>query len=116
MLNADSYGGSSGELLSHNVFAYSLNNPVNYVDPSGNIPIPLLIWGGLAIIDTGYSIYSSYQSDGPEGAAKTAAQEALYNAMPGGKVAKHVRKIIPKGTGNGANNAFKYELLKKDLK
>ncbi|KUP08306.1 hypothetical protein Q75_02940 [Bacillus coahuilensis p1.1.43] len=35
MLNADSYGGSTGELLSHNVFAYSGNNPVTYIDPSG---------------------------------------------------------------------------------
>lgn len=35
-LNADSYGGISGELLSHNVFAYVKNNPVMYYDPTGH--------------------------------------------------------------------------------
>jgi RHS repeat-associated protein len=35
MLNADSIGGFTGELLSHNVYAYVQNNPVMYSDPSG---------------------------------------------------------------------------------
>ena len=34
-INADALGGSVGELLSHNVFAYCKNNPVNYFDPNG---------------------------------------------------------------------------------
>ncbi|MBI6871798.1 RHS repeat-associated core domain-containing protein [Clostridium aciditolerans] len=34
-INADSLGGKVGELLSHNVFAYCTNNPVNLDDPSG---------------------------------------------------------------------------------
>ena len=35
-INADSYGGSIGGLLGHNVFAYCGNNPVMMSDPSGN--------------------------------------------------------------------------------
>ncbi|WP_158217544.1 RHS repeat-associated core domain-containing protein [Lottiidibacillus patelloidae] len=35
MLNADSFGGFTGELLSHNVYAYVLNNPVMLFDPTG---------------------------------------------------------------------------------
>jgi len=38
-LNADALGGSIGELLSHNTFAYSNNNPVNGKDPNGFRPI-----------------------------------------------------------------------------
>ena len=37
-VNADSTAGKVGILLAHNVFAYSLNNPVNMDDPSGNWP------------------------------------------------------------------------------
>jgi RHS repeat-associated protein len=34
-INADALGGQVGELLSHNVFAYCKNNPVNMEDPNG---------------------------------------------------------------------------------
>ncbi len=37
-INADETGGKVGTLLSHNVFAYYMNNPVNLEDPSGNWP------------------------------------------------------------------------------
>ncbi|MCT8976977.1 RHS repeat-associated core domain-containing protein [Clostridium sp. CX1] len=37
-LNADALVGVTGLLLSHNVFAYSMNNPVNMVDPNGYLP------------------------------------------------------------------------------
>lgn len=35
MLNADAVGGQVGDLLSHNVFSYCKNNPVNMHDPDG---------------------------------------------------------------------------------
>ena len=37
-INADALGGTIGTLLSHNVFAYAMNNPVNMDDQSGNWP------------------------------------------------------------------------------
>jgi RHS repeat-associated protein len=37
-VNADALGGSMGDLLSHNMFAYCENNPVNLEDPSGFKP------------------------------------------------------------------------------
>ena len=36
-LNADSMAGFAGELLSHNMFAYCMNNPVNCYDPDGDV-------------------------------------------------------------------------------
>ena len=38
-ISADNYGGATGELLSHNMFAYCANNPVMASDPSGHKPI-----------------------------------------------------------------------------
>ncbi|MNV59244.1 tRNA nuclease WapA precursor [compost metagenome] len=35
-INADSIGGEKGKLLSHNLFAYCLNNPVNMADDTGH--------------------------------------------------------------------------------
>jgi len=37
--DADAIGGSIGALLSHNIFAYCNNNPVNAKDPNGFRPI-----------------------------------------------------------------------------
>lgn len=34
-MNGYALGGSREDLLSHNVFAYAKNNPVNVIDPSG---------------------------------------------------------------------------------
>ncbi len=36
-LNADTMAGFTGELLSHNMFAYCMNNPVNAYDPDGDV-------------------------------------------------------------------------------
>jgi len=38
-LNADAFGGNVGALLSHNIFAYCNNNPINAKDPNGFRPI-----------------------------------------------------------------------------
>jgi uncharacterized protein RhaS with RHS repeats len=41
-INADDVGGKIGELLSHNVFTYCTNNPVNMSDPDGHLSISSL--------------------------------------------------------------------------
>ncbi|WP_052953971.1 RHS repeat-associated core domain-containing protein [Clostridium sp. C8] len=57
-INADSYTGDGG-LLSHNLFSYCMNDPVNLQDPSGNIAISTLIMiGGLVAWGAG-TIYSA---------------------------------------------------------
>ncbi|WP_051515133.1 RHS repeat-associated core domain-containing protein, partial [Fervidicella metallireducens] len=37
-INADALVGETGQLLSHNMFAYCLNNPVNMEDSDGDVP------------------------------------------------------------------------------
>ena len=37
-ISADSYAGSPGDLQSRNRYAYTLNNPYKYTDPSGHEP------------------------------------------------------------------------------
>ncbi|MCX8074010.1 MAG: RHS repeat-associated core domain-containing protein [Clostridia bacterium] len=41
IINADGVSGQLGILLSHNLFAYCLNNPVNMYDPSGYLTISI---------------------------------------------------------------------------
>ncbi|MBI6871803.1 RHS repeat-associated core domain-containing protein [Clostridium aciditolerans] len=43
-INADSLGGKVGELVSHNMFAYCVNNPVNMQDSNGNWPTLTEMW------------------------------------------------------------------------
>lgn len=46
-LNADNYGGQIGGILTHNIYAYCLNNPINNYDPDGDIAfaIPFIVEG-----------------------------------------------------------------------
>jgi RHS repeat-associated protein len=59
-VNADAYGGKAGTLLSHNMFGYALNNPVNMDDPSGHFPKwatgLLTIAGGISAIIAGAAL------------------------------------------------------------
>ncbi len=58
-LNVDSYMGKKGDLLSHNLFAYCQNNPVNTYDPNGLfvIAIPIFIIYGVYITFVGIMTY-----------------------------------------------------------
>ena len=51
-LNADGYVSTGTGLLGYNMFAYCNNNPIMYVDPSGEIIIDifLLVLGGAALV------------------------------------------------------------------
>lgn len=51
-INGDNYGGKVGNLLSHNIYIYCLNNPINMSDQTGQIAIalPWLIPAAMKII------------------------------------------------------------------
>lgn len=46
-INADILAGVVGQLGTHNLFVYCLNNPVNNTDAGGNMSVPLLIGVGV---------------------------------------------------------------------
>ena len=62
-INADDAGtlGANGEILSYNLFAYCLNNPVSSIDPNGEFAITTLILIGSAIFGAATAVYTGYK-------------------------------------------------------
>ena len=56
-LSTDPVGFSESNLMSFNRYAYANNNPYKYVDPDGNIPIPIIIVGIVKAVDFGLAAY-----------------------------------------------------------
>ncbi len=59
-LNGDAIGGSIGELLSHNTFAYCNNNPVISKDPNGFRPMYTQGEETAAMRDASYKVMNNY--------------------------------------------------------
>ena len=57
-ISPDSVGylGANGDLQSYNLYAYCGNNPVMYVDPTGNFPVLALVLGITALAGLGLTI------------------------------------------------------------
>lgn len=92
-INADSLVGETGELLSHNMFAYCTNDPVNNEDPDGDIA-----WwvgaavGGAAIDSAIYLIQHRRGGATWKGLGKAAAGGAISGVLFGG-----AGKLVSKG-------------------
>lgn len=100
-INIDSIGGKVGVLLSHNVFAYSNNNPTNMVDPSGHFAFalsfvaetvtavgatigavlssPVVLAGAItaATCFLGYAVYTYYTSTTNSSSGKLSSSENI---------------------------------------
>ncbi|HBI02456.1 MAG TPA: wall-associated protein [Paenibacillaceae bacterium] len=121
-LNGDNFGGDTGSLLSHNVFAYCMNNPVNLSDPSGHF-IQFIV-AAVVIAFTVYdiyisytNIYNAYQEGGTSAAAKQGAIEALD--LPFKKIktpismAKKAGKGLSDAVSKTISNLSKKSIIKK---
>ena len=110
-INADSYLGDSG-LLSHNVFAYCMNNPVNLQDPSGNIAISTLIMiGGLVAwgLGTAHSAAQQKKATGKVDWIYAISYGAGWGvtAMTLGMGIAAVASMIPAAPSNAVSNPQK---------
>ncbi len=74
-INFDNYGGQVGEILSHNGYAYCMNNPVNMVDENGNMAISGTV-AGVAVLLLGVATILSIPQERYEEAAN-----AVTNAI-----------------------------------
>lgn len=81
MLSPDNYVQDATSTKSYNRYGYVLNNPLSYIDPDGNNPLPLII--GAAIIGAGFNVWSNWENiqKNPWSAAGYIANGAIGGAV-----------------------------------
>ena len=80
-------------------YNYTLNNPVVYVDPDGEMPLIPIIIIGMKIYDaydTAKETHKAYQEGGVVGAGKSLATNAAISLV-GGKVLKGIASVGKRG-------------------
>ena len=89
-LNADKYVGANGDINSYNLYAYCSNNPVMYIDPSGeSITVTTLIFIGIALGATlgfGAAAYVDYVDDGEVFNGSVGIADYLVTTIIGGAI------------------------------
>lgn len=88
-LNGDNYGGQIGGILTHNIYAYCLNNPINNYDPDGAFAIGI---GSLISVVVGLIAIVAIPEETWEATAEATAQAASW-------VASSVKNTINTITG-----------------
>ncbi|WP_055666128.1 polymorphic toxin type 17 domain-containing protein [Desnuesiella massiliensis] len=105
-LNADGLVGVTGGLLSHNMFAYCMNNPINMSDPSGKFPWLILVpvvaflatWATAVLsspdLHTDIAAISMEIEEGDKIALGIDIASAVIPALPagGGRISKAIKK------------------------
>jgi hypothetical protein len=108
MLSPDHYVHAGLGAGGFNRYAYAGNNPLKYVDPSGEEPITLLIIGGAALIGGGMNLWSNWRKvdgDWKKGVAYFASGAvgggvSVVNPWLGGSITAGGNVVIDAVTGN----------------
>ncbi|MCH8531205.1 MAG: hypothetical protein LAT65_10150 [Saccharospirillum sp.] len=75
-----------------NHYAYAANDPINYIDPDGEIIIVPLISAGVGAIMHGWSAHKNGHSAGE--VASAAFMGAVTNIIPGGAIARGASSVV----------------------
>ena len=125
-LNADGLVGEIGKLLTANMFAYTLNNPVNMKDPSGHFPIaaiiPVIAIVAVAVVTfiviqntvnlvadvvkqnyNMWKLMSQSNKISSEESSPSRGKEITEAGKPGTKSWNDAKKKIKEGKGKGVN-------------
>jgi len=117
----DTWEGELNQPLSQNLYVYVTNSPVNYVDPTGNVPVLVVaagIWTAYEFISGAYDVYNAARTIRDPGATSfdksVAAGGAILSVFgPGGgygKAGKEVVESVAKGTGKAYRYVSESEL------
>ncbi len=104
-------------LIGYNIFVYSANNPINFVDPTGEFIFAALIIGAVAGAIIGGAIggtiaYNAAKESGVEGVdllletAEGVAKGALIGSVAGGLVGATTGTILAYGAASTAGTAM----------
>ena len=129
-VNADAEGGKVGELLSHNVFAYCMNNPVNMSDPDGHwsiwttlavVAVAVLVVVAVAVFAPGVLVAAVGMISSAAGGLMTAAavigtKLASVASRAGPATVKIVGKVSGSGQGAASKNVQKIKSVLQSSK
>ena len=97
VISADTYLGANADINSYNQFAYCSNNPIRYIDPSGEFILSLVIACAIVGVAAGFGItaYTDYVDDGEVFNGSVGVEDYVANTIVGGLAGAAAGYVAP---------------------